>query len=107
VSRRLPSIHPYCSFATMPPRARINHALVAVSRAMVPMDYTTGDRFDHDPALAQPPYPVLNVVRQLAAARAGSDQARFLAGGATRACNRLTFALDQANAALEACRGSP
>jgi N-acetylated-alpha-linked acidic dipeptidase len=74
---------------------------------MVPMDYTTGDRFDHDPALAQPPYPVLNVVRQLAAARAGSDQARFLAGGATRTCNWLTFALDQANAALEACRGSP
>jgi N-acetylated-alpha-linked acidic dipeptidase len=85
---------------------RVNHALVAVSRAMVPMDYTTGDRFDHDPALPQPPYPVLNVVRQLAAARAGSDQARFLSGGATRACNRLAFALDQANTALESCLGS-
>jgi N-acetylated-alpha-linked acidic dipeptidase len=84
---------------------RVNRALVAVSRAIVPMDYTTGDRFEHDPALPQPPYPVLNVVRQLAAARAGSDQARFLAGGATRACNQLGFALDQANTALEGCLG--
>jgi hypothetical protein len=82
---------------------RPNRALIAVSRALVPMDYTTGDRFDHDPALPQPAYPVLNVVRQLAAARAGSDQARFLTGGATRACNRLAFALDQASAALEGC----
>jgi Peptidase family M28 len=84
---------------------RVNLALVAVSRAMVPMDYTTGDRFDHDPALPQPPYPVLNVVRQLAATAAGSDQARLLGGGATRACNRLGFALDQASAALELCLG--
>jgi hypothetical protein len=67
------------------------------------MDYTTGDRFEHDPALPQAPYPVLDVVRQLAAAGAGSDQARFLAGSATRACNRLAFALDQANAALDGC----
>lgn len=82
---------------------RVNATLVAVSRAMVPMDYTAGDRFEHDPALPQAPYPVLDVVRQLAAARAGSDQARFLAGSATRACNRLAFALDQANAALDGC----
>ena len=86
---------------------RFNQALVAVSRAMVPMDYTAGDRFDHDPALPQPPYPVLNVVRQLAAAPPDSDQARFLASAATRACNRLAFALDQANQALEACRDTP
>ena len=90
-----------------PATNRFNRALVAVSRAMVPMDYTTGDRFDHDPALPQPPYPVLDVVRQLATAPPGSDQARFLAGAATRACNRLAFALDQANQALATCRDSP
>jgi len=83
---------------------RINRALVAVSRALVPMDYTTGDRFGHDPALGQAPYPVLDPVRRLAAARPGSDEARFLAVAATRACNRLAFALDQANAALQGCR---
>jgi hypothetical protein len=82
---------------------RVNQALVAVSHALVPMDYTTGDRFDHDPALPQSRYPVLDVVRQLAVARSGSDQARFLTVGARRARNRLAFALDEANAALSAC----
>ncbi len=85
---------------------RINAALVAVSRALVPMDYTTGDRFKHDPALPQAPYPVLDPVRRLAAARPGSDDANFMTGSATRACNRLAFALDQANAALEQCHTS-
>ncbi len=84
---------------------RVNAALVAASRAMVPMDYTVGDRFGHDPALPQAPYPVLDPVRQLAVAPPGSDQARFLAVGATRACNRLGFALDQAIAALDTCLG--
>jgi hypothetical protein len=83
--------------------ARVNEALMAVSRAMVPMDYTLGDRFDHDPALPQSRYPVLDVVRQLAAAPRGSDQVPFLRGGAQRACNRLGFALDQAIDALTSC----
>jgi hypothetical protein len=84
----------------------VNRTLIAVSRALVPMDYTTGDRFDHDAALPQAPYPVLDPVRQLVAVEAGSDQARFLAGDARRACNRMALALDQANVALEACRAS-
>ena len=82
---------------------RVNHALISVSRAMVPMDYTTGDRFVHDPALPQMQYPVLDPLRQLAATEIGSDQAHFLTGGARRACNRLARALDEANGVLEAC----
>ncbi len=80
--------------------ARLNRALVAASRALVPMDYTTGDRFGHDPALAQAPYPVLDPVRHLADAAPGSDEGRFLRVAARRACNRLGFALEAANAAL-------
>ncbi len=82
---------------------RVNQALMAVSRALVPMDYTTGDRFEHDPALPQSKYPVLDVVRQLASAPHGSDEALFLTGGARRASNRLGHALDQATEALTAC----
>jgi N-acetylated-alpha-linked acidic dipeptidase len=85
---------------------QINKSLVAVSRALVPMDYTTGDRFDHDPALGQAPYPVLDPVRRLAAALARADESRFLAVAARRSCNRLTFALDQAMAALQGCQSS-
>jgi hypothetical protein len=81
-----------------------NRALMALSRALVPVDYTNGDRFDHDPALAQPPYPVLEPIRRLAASPAGSDEARFLNVAALRARNRLAHALDQAHAALEGAR---
>ena len=85
---------------------RINRALMAVSRTLVPVDYTTGDRFDHDPALAQSPYPVLDPLRRLAAARAGSDEARFLHVSAVRACNRLGHALAEALDAALRGRGA-
>jgi N-acetylated-alpha-linked acidic dipeptidase len=82
--------------------ASANRALMRTSRALVPVDYTRGDRFDHDPALSQTAYPVLDPVRRLAATRAGSDEANFAAVGARRALNRVAFALDEANTALEA-----
>ena len=59
---------------------RINQALIAVARALVPMDYTRGDRFDHDPALGQAPYPVLDPLRRLAAARGGIGGGAFPCG---------------------------
>jgi len=86
--------------------ARVNAALMAASRALVPLDYTTGDRFAHDPALAQSPWPVLDKLRALADATPGSDTAKFLTVAATRARNRLGYALDQAIAALRAARSA-
>jgi hypothetical protein len=66
----------------------------------VPLDYTTGNRFDHDPALALAPWPVLDKLRALAAAPADSDAAKFLTVAAMRARNWLAHALDQATTAL-------
>ena len=83
---------------------RVNQALMAVSRALVPIDYTSGDRFDHDPALAQSAYPVLDPLRRLAASEEGSDAARFTAVAATRARNRLAHALSESIAAVRAAR---
>jgi hypothetical protein len=80
--------------------ARTNRALMLVSRALVPMDYTEGDRFTHDPALPQPPWPVLQPLRALAATTPDSDAARFLTVQAMRSRNRLLHALRQANATL-------
>lgn len=78
----------------------INAAIMALSRALVPMDYTRGDRFEPDPALGQSAYPVLDPIRRLAAARGGTDDEKFIAVAARRAANRIALALDQANAAL-------
>ncbi|MCL2430792.1 MAG: aminopeptidase, partial [Alphaproteobacteria bacterium] len=79
--------------------AAADRACIAVSRALVPMDYTRGDRFDHDPALSQSPYPVLDPVRRLAESQSSSDLQHFRLVAARRACNGLGFALAEANAA--------
>jgi hypothetical protein len=80
----------------------INAALIRMSRALVPLDYTEGDRFRHDPALPQPAWPVLQGLRDLAAAEPDSDQARFLGVSAARASNRLLHGLEQASRAASA-----
>jgi hypothetical protein len=82
---------------------RLDHALMAVSRALVPIDYTSGDRFDHDPALAQARFPVLDPVRRLARAQKDSDAAKFASVDARRAVNRIAYALDEACSALQGC----
>ena len=81
----------------------INRCIMALSRALVPMDYTLGDRFDHDPALSQPAYPALTPLRELAASSAGSDEAKFIAVAAQRGVNRVARAVRDATAAIEAC----
>ena len=78
----------------------INHALLRATRALVPIDYSAGDRFEHEPALPVPAWPTLQPLRDLAQAVAGSDEAAFLAVSARRARNRVAFALRQAEAVL-------
>lgn len=80
--------------------ARVNRALMQVSRALVPADYTTGDRFGHDPALPQHAWPVLDPIRALAAAVPGMKA--FALVDAKRARNRMMHALRQATRALDA-----
>ena len=75
---------------------RMEQQLLAIGRALVPLDYTRGDRFDHDPALGLAAWPVLDAIRDLAAAAPGSDDARFAEVSAIRAANRLRHALDTA-----------
>ncbi len=86
--------------------ARANAALMRVSRALVPMDYTEGDRFVHDPALPQPPWPVLQPLRDLAAGAGDAAHSLFLLVGARRARNRMLHALREANAALADVRAA-
>jgi hypothetical protein len=79
-----------------------DQVLMRLSRVLVPLDYTAGDRFVHDPALALSPWPVLDAIRRLASAPEG-DEGRFAAVDAVRARNRLSHALREA---LSVVRGS-
>jgi hypothetical protein len=75
---------------------RVNHALMRMSRALVPIDYTGADRFQHDPALPMPPYPSLAPLRALAGAPHESDEAKFLTVAAVRGVNRIRHAIELA-----------
>ena len=77
-----------------------DRALMRASRALDPLYYTTGDRFDHDPALPLPAWPVLEPLRALAKTAPESDAARFLTVSAMRGRNRLLQALLAATGAL-------
>ena len=79
-----------------------NAALMRASRALVPADYTTGDRFVHDAALPLPAWAVLAPLRALAATAPGTDAEKFAEVDARQARNRLAFALREAQSALNA-----
>ncbi len=79
---------------------RINRGLTEVARALVPVDYTTGDRFEHDPALPQKIYPCLQPLHKLAELAPDSAEGKFLCNGMARERNRVAWALRQANEAL-------
>ncbi|MBV9754980.1 MAG: M28 family peptidase [Hyphomicrobiales bacterium] len=80
---------------------RLNGAMMRASRALMPLDYTQGDRFSHDAALPQPAWAALQKLRDLAAQPPGTDEARFLAVSAARARNRVLASLREAERALD------
>jgi hypothetical protein len=82
------------------PAPAINRALMRTSRALVPLNYTYGDRFRHDIALDHPPWPALQGLRELAAQPPGSPDLSFYEVHARQTRNRIAHALRVANEAL-------
>ena len=77
---------------------RFAETLRRLSRALLPLAYTRGDRFAHDPALPQLPMPALADTSELG--RLDADGRRFLASRLIRESNRVAHALEQALAVL-------
>jgi N-acetylated-alpha-linked acidic dipeptidase len=77
----------------------VNRTLMALSRALVPIEHTLGDRFDHDPATAIPSYAMLQPLQLLAASEPGSDTEKFVTVALMRARNRIGHALHEARQA--------
>lgn len=94
-----PLLESAAAFMVQARHAASDETLMAVTRALVPVDYTRGDRFSHDPALPLPAWPALDPIRALADAE-GDDAIRFARVGAIRARNRLRHALLEATRAL-------
>jgi N-acetylated-alpha-linked acidic dipeptidase len=73
-----------------------NRALVGVSRVLIPLFYTTGDRFHHDLAIPVPPLAGLQRARELSGLDPSSDGFRFAAAALLRERNRVVHALEAA-----------
>src|SRR6266508_3076183 len=84
--------------------AAINAALMALGRAIIPLNYTAAGPFGHDPALAVPPLPLLDAARQLAVAPVDSDAAKFSSVALQRGLNQVVHGLDAALAAVAQAR---
>jgi N-acetylated-alpha-linked acidic dipeptidase len=82
------------------PEARaVVEAQKAVSRALVPLRYTAGNRFDPDPAMPAPALQLLRDVPLLASLPPESDTARFLHAALVRKRNAVCAALREATKA--------
>src|SRR2546427_2537656 len=79
----------------------INRGLMRLSRILVPLAYTSGDRFTHDLALPLPPLAGLQRTQELAKLDPDSDAFKFARAALVRERNRALHALDSAAAAAD------
>jgi hypothetical protein len=79
-----------------------NRALMRLSRVLVPLAYTAGDRFRHDLALPIPPLAGLQPARELPALDPASDAFKFASAALVRERNRAVHALDEAAQVIDA-----
>jgi hypothetical protein len=81
---------------------RLNDAVMRAERAMVRLNYTRSDPFEHDPALSQPPVPLLAPIEDLSATDVGSDEENETLTLLVRRRNRVLHGLSEAGRALGA-----
>jgi len=79
----------------------VNRGLMRLSRVLVPLAYTSGDRFVHDLAVPLPPLAGLQRVRELAALDPDTDVYKFVRAALVRERNRAVHAFDTAASAAD------
>ena len=79
---------------------RRDRTLMCVSRHLVPLDYTKGDRHRHDQALPLPKWPSLEPLRCLSTPPQNPTAFHLHNGMAVRCANRILSDLRQANSLL-------
>jgi hypothetical protein len=85
--------------ASDPQVRRANAAIRRLARLLVPVNFTTGPQFFHDPAETIPPLPDLAVAQSLAGASV--ERKGFIRTHLVRGQNRLVAALVDARTAVE------
>ena len=99
LSAALDDFHAALATGNVEPKTA-NTALRALARILVPINYTRGSRFTHDPALNVPALPTIAEAVELAAMPA--DLTGFALTQLLRGRNRLVAALREATAIVKA-----
>jgi hypothetical protein len=79
----------------------LNETVHRAASELVRLNYASADRFDQDPALGQPPVPLLAPVDELLSTKESSDAAHELATLLVRRRNRVLHGLSEAKLILE------
>lgn len=79
-----------------------NAVVVALGRALVPLNYSTGNRYDHDLALPYPPIPSLQSIDELVKAEDGGDAEQHLKVLLQRRLNYVSDTLRHATQVVSA-----
>ncbi|WP_173089085.1 M28 family peptidase [Devosia sp. 1635] len=85
------------------PAAQANEVIKAVSHALTTLSFTSGNRFDHDPAMPLPAFPALDGARKLAQLDPSSNDYGFLFTRLVRNRNMVNHEL---NTAIAVCRAA-
>jgi hypothetical protein len=80
---------------------RINSCLMKVSRNLIPLNYASGEEFDHDLAVPMPPIPTLTALSKLSQWKLQEDDLKFLETELIRKQNRVCHLLHQASEAIK------
>jgi hypothetical protein len=79
---------------------QLNAAIMAVERLLVRLNYVQTDPYAHDPALSEPPVPLLAPLEVLLAAAPGSDTDHEVLNLLVRRRNKIRHELAQTRQAL-------
>jgi len=82
--------------------ACFNQVVMALGRALVPLNYSTGNRYNHDLALPYPPIPALQLIDELVGLEHGSDAENHLLVALQRNLNYVCDTLRQATQLVSA-----
>ena len=82
---------------------KIDQSLLALGRILIPIDYTKGERYSHDPAIHIPSFPAFEGVHRLPQLSPETNEYRFLKTQLLRNRNRVIDALRRARREVEKC----
>lgn len=83
----------YSSPVTDEKAKQMNDTLMKLSRLIVPLNYVSGDIYDHDPAMNHDPLPMLSGIKELAEAEENTQDYHIWETSLTRKLNKVNHTL--------------